>query len=207
MKKVILSIFTVLMILLPSYTVFSDILTKVGVVDYKVIYDTYMKRTLVDIGIDYFSDKLKELEQDYSAKMQEFNSKLSDSNLTDEQKEAIKTDKENYLKKYQEQKQKYLDYINDYRKNKDKYNLEHISYCVKKVAEKEGYAVILDINSKDLIYAAPYIDLTAKVLDYIIYFIEKTCKEGKIDVNIYYYPYIQNESESGDSNSSADSND
>jgi Skp family chaperone for outer membrane proteins len=191
-KMLFYLIFLSFILILPFNIIYSQVLIKVGVVDFKEVYNFYTKRTLVDIGIDYYNDQIKLLEEEYNLKMKEYETKLNNPNLTQDQKNAIINDKSSYIEKYQKRKQYFVDLINDLKVNKEKYINEHIYFCIRKVAEKEGYSIIIDKNSNSLLYFANYVDLTNNVIEYLKNYIEKNCKESKIDVNIYYYPYINN---------------
>ncbi|MCX8058452.1 MAG: OmpH family outer membrane protein [Spirochaetes bacterium] len=190
MKKrfIILLIFIAILPL----NIFSNVLIKVGVVDLKEVYNFYMKRTLVDIGIDYYSDQIKLLDEDYNNKMKEFEQRLSNPNLTQDQKNAIISDRNSYIDRYQKRRQYFVDLINDLKTNKEKYINEHIYFCIKRVAEREGYSIILDKNDSKVLYFANYVDLTNAVIEFLKSYIEKNCRDSKIDVNVYYYPYINN---------------
>lgn len=192
MKKKILIFFIIFINILIPFNIFSNVLVKVGVVDLKEVYNFYLKRTLIDIGIDYYSDQIKVLDEEYNLKIKEFDNRLSNPNLTQEQKNAIISDKNAYIEKYQKRRQYFIDLINDLKNNREKYIDEHIYFCIKRVAEREGYSLILDKNSNSILYFANYVDLTNAVIEYLKSYIEKNCRDSKIDVNVYYYPYLNN---------------
>jgi len=46
-------------------------------------------------------------------------------------------------------------------------------FVIRKVAEKEGYSIIIDKNSNSLLYFANYVDLTNNVIEYLKNYIRK----------------------------------
>ena len=165
MKKIIILI---IVNTVAIFNILSEVnIDKIGVINIDQVMSTVFTET---------SNIYKDIKQEEEnlknklAQMKENIMKLEAAKLNE--KDASK--RLEYDKKIDASKKEYADYykIRIYQIQKKKENslgtvLEEVRIAVTKVAEKEGYSLILDINSKDIFYYSIDIEITQKVIDYL----------------------------------------
>ncbi|MBN1412469.1 MAG: OmpH family outer membrane protein [Spirochaetales bacterium] len=146
-------------------------ITKIGVIDISEIYTTYFKDSRA-------VRELEELKQAYSKTIENTNKLIND--LENKKLEASRAGKDDEVLKYGQQIQDKTDYLRDFRRIKSqeikskeqKLNisnefLQEIADAIQKVAETEGYSLILKKNDPYIVYQTNETDITAKVLEYL----------------------------------------
>lgn len=199
-KKLYIYLFFLIILFVFSVNIFGDILVKVGVIDRDMVYETYKKKPLIDIKTAYLTDSFNKQALEYKEQLDELNKKLNDPNISDSEKATIK---EQYDNLYNEARSLY-DYtkkkLEDFKTNREKYIQDDITYAIRKVAEREGYSIILDIHADYLIYYSETVDLTQLVLDYLQEYIIKYCNENNIDVDKYVYGKTEEDKDNNNQN-------
>jgi outer membrane protein len=160
-------LFLISILILISTAVFADVnIYKIGVINLEEVISTVFagkSGVIKDIKNEKedFKNKLKRM-KDEIMKYEAIKLKTTDTNK-----------KIAYEKKIDELKKQYNDYyrVKKYEISKKIDNIQgklmnEIRRVVTKVAEREGYSVILDINSDDIFYYSIDIEITQKVIEY-----------------------------------------
>lgn len=184
-NKFFLILSIIFMLIVFSINVMSDILVKVGVIDKEKIYEIYKTKPLVDIKMAFLTDSFNEKAIEYHKELNDLKNKMNSSDIEEYERENMKEQYDNLYNEarslYEYTKRK----LNDLKENREKYIEEDIKYAIRKVAEREGYSIILDIHSDFLIYYSETVDLTNLVLEYLQDYILKYCNENGIDIDKY----------------------
>ena len=160
MKKILF-----LIVILYSFS-FSVKLTRIGYIDIQKIMDKVAAdNNLIAVLEGKKSEYIRKADE-LAKKIKLLKEKLQKEDLTlsDERKKEIK---EEILFIQDELKQFLDEKNNDLKKKEDKLSftvLKEIYHIIKKIAEINGYSIILEKNSS-IIYADLKIDITQKVLD------------------------------------------
>ncbi len=165
---------------------------KVAIVDIDYILKEY-KVTLVDIKRQYYIDEMTAKFDKIKAELDNINQKLNNPNLTSEEKAKLEQAKQEKLNEAIKLRDYYKKIDDDLQQNRQKYIMEDISFAIKKVCEKKGYALALDSKMQGILYYADYIDISKDVLEYLFSMIVKFLKENNvtnpekygIDPNLY----------------------
>jgi len=165
---------------------------KVAVVDMEYILREY-KITLVDIKRQFYIDEMTAKFEKIKAEIDSINQKLSNSNLTADERAKLEQAKQDKLNEAIKLRDYYKKLDEDLQQNRQKYDMEDISFAIKKVCEKKGYALALDSKMQGILYYADYIDISKAVLEYLFSMIVKFLKDNNvtnpekygIDPNLY----------------------
>ncbi|HOJ63070.1 MAG TPA: OmpH family outer membrane protein [Spirochaetota bacterium] len=163
MKKIFFALFTFIGISFVYSTVQID---KIGVINLDLIIETVFSgksKSIQDIKKEKeeFQSNLKKLEENIM--------KYNEAKL----KESDETKKLAIQKKIEELKQQYNEYykVKSYQIEQKINNikgpiLKEIYDVVKRIADTDGYSIILDVKTEGLFYYYPQNDITQKVIDY-----------------------------------------
>lgn len=164
MKKIYIILSTLFLFI---FHVSGDIkIDKIAVINLEKVMDTVFSG---NSGVIQNIKKEKEEMQKKLDKIKENINKLEEFKL----KEKDTSRKLIYQKKIDDQKKEYSNYykIKNYQIEKKQKNalgsvLNEIRQAVKKVAEKDGYTLVLDINTDGIFYYTIDIDITEKVIEF-----------------------------------------
>lgn len=164
MKKIILS-FIISIFFISN--IFSNMnIDKIGVINYEeVIMTVFSGKSQIIKEVKQEKEELNNYLKDKKTEIMDYENKKS--------KEKDSSKKLAYQKKIDELKKEYADYykIKSYQIKKRMNNIgpliNEIKSAVQVVAEREGYSIILDINSDDIFYYSLDIEVTQKVIDFL----------------------------------------
>ncbi|MFN3411032.1 MAG: OmpH family outer membrane protein [Exilispira sp.] len=165
---------------------------KVAVVDMEYILKEY-KITLVDIKRQFYIDEMTSKFEKIKSEIDSINQKLSNPNLTAEEKSKLESAKQDKLNEAIQLRDYYKKLDDDLQQNRQKYIMEDIIFSIKKVCEKKGYAIAFDSKMIGILYYADYIDISRDVLEYLFIMIVRFLKDNNvtnpekygIDPNLY----------------------
>jgi len=164
MKKFL---FVLLIITFLSINIFADInIYKIGVINLEEVITTIFS------GKSGVIKEIQKEKEDFKIKLE----RMKDEIMKYEALKLKESDSEKklaYQKKIDDLKKQYNDYykVKKYEIEKKIQNIQgplmnEIRKAVTKVAEREGYSIILDINSDDIYYYSIDIEITQKVIEY-----------------------------------------
>lgn len=188
-----LKIYFPLLILIFSIPFFlSADFIKVAIVNMEYVLKEY-KITLVDIKRQYYIDEMTSKFEKIKADIDSINQKLSNPNLTSDEKTKLEQAKQEKLNEAIQLRDYYKKLDEDLQQNRQKYIMEDINFAIKKVCEKKGFALALDSKMEGILYYADYIDISNDVLQYLFSMIVKFLKDNNvtnpekygIDPNLY----------------------
>ncbi|HPC37782.1 MAG TPA: OmpH family outer membrane protein [Exilispira sp.] len=165
---------------------------KVAVVDMEYVLKEY-KITLVDIKRQFYIDEMTAKFEKIKSEIDLIEKKLSSPNLTSDEKTKLEQTRQEKLNEVIQLRDYYKKIDEDLQQNRQKYIMEDISFAIKKVCEKKGYALALDTKMNGILYYADYIDISKDVLEYLFIMIVRFLKDNNvtnpekygIDPNLY----------------------
>lgn len=141
--------------------------TKVGLCDVQKIQDTYYKESKAARVLEEFKSQYAREMADMSAKITELENQRLDAERAGNREQALRLEKQAAdQKSFQEQyKQvKNAKYKLLYEEAQKSAFTDELIAAIEKVAEAEGYALILDKQKTNALYWIPEIDATDKVI-------------------------------------------
>ncbi len=166
MKKYILLLF--ILILFPS-ALWSEQLTKIGVIDLSAIVSNYFKESKAWRELEEMTRKYEEEKELILEEIEQLENKKIDALNEDEDEKALELDEEIFEKK---------EYLKEY--TRIKYNqiqkkresliesptfLSEVLNVISYVAENEGYTMVFQAKDPDLMWWSQEVDITKKVLE------------------------------------------
>lgn len=167
MKKTNLLILLLLIFMHASLSIFPDVkIDKIAIINLEEILEA------ISTGQSTSIDEIKKEKEELQEKLQKIKEnimKLEERKLKEKNQEK----KLSYEKKIDELKKQYKDYykFKNYQIEKKLENIHgavfrEIYGVVQRIAEKEGYTLVLDINTDGIFYYSIDIDITNKVIEY-----------------------------------------
>jgi Skp family chaperone for outer membrane proteins len=188
-KRILIPLLLVILILLSFIS--ADFI-KVAVVDMEFVLKEY-KVTLVDIKRQFYIGEMTSKFEKIKAEIDVINQKLSSPNLTSDEKAKLEQSRQDKLNEVIQLRDYYKKLDDDLQQNRQKYIMEDISFAIKKVCEKKGYALAFDAKMAGILFYADYIDISKDVLEYLFIMIVRFLKDNNvtnpekygIDPNLY----------------------
>ena len=147
----------------------SEQITKVGVVDLHKVTTTFFRESKAMRDIEdqrtQMRDEVAEIEQQIS----ELERQVADAQLTDDPELTLGLDEQlfqlqQHLRNYLSIKNRQIQQMAARLTETDSF-LTELTMAIEQVAEKEGYSLILNLNSNDILFYIPEIDITDLVIN------------------------------------------
>jgi outer membrane protein len=141
--------------------------TKVGLCDVQRIQDTYYKESKAARELDDFKNQYNKEMADMSAKINDLESQRLDAERAGNKDQALKLEKQvtaqkSFQEQYKQVKNQKYKLLYDEAQNST--FLKELGDAIQKVAETEGFAMILSIKKAEPLFWIPEVDVTDKVI-------------------------------------------